>query len=616
MNIEILPARLANQIAAGEVVERPASVVKELVENSIDAGATRITIDIERGGHKLIRIRDNGHGIVKDELTLALSRHATSKLKSLDDLECISSLGFRGEALASISSVSRLTLSSKPAEQETAWQAFAEGRDMSVQIQPTAHPNGTTIEVKDLFFNTPARRKFLRTEKTEFSHIDELVKRIALSRFDVAITLTHNKKVVRQYRARTPEQGTERVAQVAGKAFATDAAYIESGAEGLKLYGWVLPCGDNGSSQYTYVNGRMMRDKLILHAIRQAFEEQVGQIELPSFVIYLELDPRQVDVNVHPAKHEVRFHQARLVHDFIVQAVKQAVFMPEQGAFSAAPEVNAIADASQDNYRSQLTPVYDPLVSVPAGFDFTPSPRSESSRSGAYSRGSTSSGFSSPRPSEPKEHQYNANEFYQALTPHAPKIEPCDEQALEDAEQSAVASVVELMSLPEGMVIIKKQSHVLLSHYKYALFAYWQAEIEQDAALSGKALLLPVRVNLEAEQKQELEKNQSWLTLLGFDMQFFDKYVMVKKLPLTLYSIDVAELINKVIDCCEKQPNRLEMWLEWLCEQTPSRYFVSDNFANLQIKLQQNAQCLSAIQAKAVKLESSMFKSILEQGSK
>ncbi len=192
MSIEILPARLANQIAAGEVVERPASVVKELVENSLDAGATRIQIDIERGGHKLIRIRDNGSGINKDELTLALSRHATSKLKSLDDLENICSLGFRGEALASISSVSRLTLSSKPKQQEAAWQAFAEGRDMAVQIKPTAHPDGTTIEVKDLFFNTPARRKFLRTEKTEFSHIDELIKRIALSRFDVSITLTHN----------------------------------------------------------------------------------------------------------------------------------------------------------------------------------------------------------------------------------------------------------------------------------------------------------------------------------------------------------------------------------------------------------------------------------------
>lgn len=620
MNIEILPARLANQIAAGEVVERPASVVKELVENSIDAGATRITIDIERGGHKLIRIRDNGRGIVKDELTLALSRHATSKLKSLDDLECISSLGFRGEALASISSVSRLTLSSKPAEQETAWQAFAEGRDMSVQVQPTAHPNGTTIEVKDLFFNTPARRKFLRTEKTEFSHIDELVKRIALSRFDIAITLTHNKKVVRQYRARTPEQGTDRVAQVAGKAFATDAAFIESGAEGLKLYGWVLPCGDNGNSQYTYVNGRMMRDKLILHAIRQAFEEQVGQIELPSFVIYLELDPRQVDVNVHPAKHEVRFHQARLVHDFIVQAVKQAVFMPEQSAFSSEPEVNKVSDIHNENYRSELTPVYDPLVSVPAGFDFTPSSEGRRSASSSYdpgARGGSASGGnsgSSSRSSEQVQHQYDANEFYQALAPQSQVTSQGND--LTQPDSGVALAVVDLMPLAEGMVILRKQSQVLLSHYKYALLAYWQAEIEQDAALTGKALLLPVRVNLGIEPKQQLEQHQSWLTLLGFDIQFFDKYAMVKKLPLNLYSIDVAELINRVIDCCEKSPNSLDMWLEWLCEQTPNGYFATDSFAKVQIKLQQNLECLSAMQAKAVKLDSSMFKTILEQGSK
>ena len=619
MSIEILPARLANQIAAGEVVERPASVVKELVENSIDAGANRISIDIERGGHKLIRIRDNGHGIVKDELTLALSRHATSKLKSLDDLECISSLGFRGEALASISSVSRLTLSSKPAEQETAWQAFAEGRDMAVRVQPTAHPNGTTIEVKDLFFNTPARRKFLRTEKTEFSHIDELVKRIALSRFDVAITLTHNKKVVRQYRARTPEQGTDRVAQVAGKAFATVAAYIESGADGLKLYGWVLPCGESGNSQYTYVNGRMMRDKLILHAIRQAFEEQVGQIELPGFVIYLELDPRQVDVNVHPAKHEVRFHQARLVHDFIVQAVKQAVFMPEQSSLSTNTHPDYVEDAQQQSYQSELNPASEPLVSVPSGFDFTPQPSQLSSSSGQSGRASSAShsggrATANQNSAEQTQHQYNANEFYQALTPQTQTQPLSEASSFEDNTPNTVHSEVDIMLLSEGMLFVKKQNHILLSHYKYALLPLWQADIEQDAVLTGKALLLPVRVNLELVHKQVLEKNQSWLTLLGFDIQFFEKYIMVKKLPINVYSIDVAKLINRTLDCCSKEFSDIHHWLEWLYEQTPSSYFASDSFANLQIKIQSSAHCLSEIERKAVKLDSNMFKTILEQG--
>ena len=240
MTIKILPARLANQIAAGEVVERPASVVKELVENSLDSGATRIDIDIEKGGAKLIRVRDNGKGIAKDELGLALSRHATSKIHSLDDLEAIMSLGFRGEALASISSVARLTLTSRPATQDQAWSAYSEGREMQVKLQPTAHPIGTSVEVLDLFFNTPARRKFLRTEKTEFTHIDELLKRIALSRFDVTINLRHNGKMIKQYRAaKTQVQEEKRIAAVCGNPFVRNMLKIELEHQGLKLHGWI-----------------------------------------------------------------------------------------------------------------------------------------------------------------------------------------------------------------------------------------------------------------------------------------------------------------------------------------------------------------------------------------
>ncbi|WP_305845923.1 DNA mismatch repair endonuclease MutL [Photobacterium kishitanii] len=333
MPIQILPARLANQIAAGEVVERPASVVKELVENSIDAGATRIDIDIEKGGSRLIRIRDNGKGIAKDELGLALSRHATSKIASLDDLEAIVSLGFRGEALASISSVSRLTLTSCTEDQAEAWSAYAEGRDMEVQLKPAAHPVGTTLEVLDLFFNTPARRKFLRTEKTEFTHIDELIKRIALSRFDVAITLRHNGKLVRQYRiADNPLQQERRLAAACGPSFLQHALVVELAHGDLKLSGWI--CSPQGARsqndiQYCYVNGRMMKDKLINHAIRQAYEASLRSEQYAAYVLYIEVDPHQVDVNVHPAKHEVRFHQARLVHDFIYQALQSAL---QQGA--------------------------------------------------------------------------------------------------------------------------------------------------------------------------------------------------------------------------------------------------------------------------------------------
>ena len=348
MPIQILPPQLANQIAAGEVVERPASVVKELVENSLDAGADQILIEIERGGSKKILIRDNGSGIAEAELGLALSRHATSKISSLDDLEQIVSLGFRGEALASISSVSRLTLTSKPAAQDKAWQAYAEGRDMQVQIKPAAHPDGSSIEVLDLFFNTPARRKFLRSDKTEFAHIDELVKRLALSRFDVSWTLIHNGQTVRQLKkAESREAQQKRVAALCGKNFLEQAAFVEVAYDDLKLWGWVLQpsaCKEQLQCQYSYVNGRMMKDKLLNHAIRQAYGSLLSAEQQPAFVLYLDINPRQVDVNVHPAKHEVRFHQARLVHDFVASALTNALLQLEPGQHSV--EVATVAEAA------------------------------------------------------------------------------------------------------------------------------------------------------------------------------------------------------------------------------------------------------------------------------
>ncbi|RJG39457.1 DNA mismatch repair endonuclease MutL [Motilimonas pumila] len=329
MSIQILPARLANQIAAGEVVERPASVVKELVENSLDAGATKIEVELQQGGAKSILIRDNGCGVDKAQLELALSRHATSKLTSLDDLEAIVSLGFRGEALASISSVSRLAFSSKPAQQPQAWQAIAEGRDMQVQVQPTAHPNGTSVEVADLFFNTPARRRFLKSEKTEFSHIDTLIKRLALSHFEVHFILKHNGKVVRNFRpATTLAQKEKRVAAICSGQFMQHALAVEACHGDIRVSGWIVePSGARGQNdaQYCYVNGRMMRDKLINHAIRQAYAEQLPSELFAAYVLYIDLPPSEVDVNVHPAKHEVRFHQSRLVHDFILQTLQSAL---------------------------------------------------------------------------------------------------------------------------------------------------------------------------------------------------------------------------------------------------------------------------------------------------
>jgi DNA mismatch repair protein MutL len=349
--IQQLSPRLANQIAAGEVVERPASVAKEVLENSLDAGATRVDVDVEAGGGKLIRIRDNGLGIAPDELPLALARHATSKITSLEDLEQVGSLGFRGEALASIGSVSRLTLTSNPDGQGSEGAlAACEGRDMEVVTRPAPHPRGTTVEVRDLFFNTPARRKFLRTEKTEFNHLEEVVKRLALSRFDVAFSLRHNGKVIHNLKsADTEAERQRRVATVCGPAFMDQALYLENERPGLKLWGWVgLPTFSRSQAdlQYFFVNGRVIRDKLVAHAVKQAYRDVLYHGRHPAFVLYLELDHAQVDVNVHPTKHEVRFRDGREVHNFIFSSLHRAladVRPADQVAGNAIPAGDGLA---------------------------------------------------------------------------------------------------------------------------------------------------------------------------------------------------------------------------------------------------------------------------------
>lgn len=329
--INLLSQRLANQIAAGEVVERPASVVKELLENSLDAGADRIDIDVEQGGVKLLRVRDNGGGIHKDDMALALSRHATSKIAELQDLENIASLGFRGEALASISSVSRLSMTSRLAADPdaTAWKVAVEGQDMAAVLVPAAHPPGTTVEMRDLFFNTPARKKFLRTEKTEFSRIDEVVKRVALSRFDAQFTLNHNQRAIHKLLpALTAQEQQRRVGLVCGPAFVENAVHVDIEGPGLRLWGWVsLPTFSRSQAdlQYFYVNGRIIRDKLVAHAVKQAYRDVLFHGRHPAYVLYLELAPSAVDVNVHPTKHEVRFRDSRLVHDFLFSSLNKAL---------------------------------------------------------------------------------------------------------------------------------------------------------------------------------------------------------------------------------------------------------------------------------------------------
>jgi len=329
--INSLSKRLANQIAAGEVVERPASVIKELLENSLDAGATRLQIDVEQGGVKLIRVKDNGCGIHKDDLALALSRHATSKIIELTDLENITSLGFRGEALASISSVSRFHIISNSSEESgsSGWKVEVEGQEVEVSVSPAAHPQGTSAEVRDLFFNVPARKKFLKTEKTEFTRIDEVIKRIALSRFDVQFNLKHNQRTIHQLLPAISEQERQRrVSLVCGSVFVDNSVYIDVERSGLRLWGWVsLPTFSRSQSdlQYFYVNGRTIRDKLVTHAVRQAYRDVLFHGRHPAYMLYLELAPSSVDVNVHPTKHEVRFRDSRLVHDFLFSALHKAL---------------------------------------------------------------------------------------------------------------------------------------------------------------------------------------------------------------------------------------------------------------------------------------------------
>ncbi|MDW6002088.1 DNA mismatch repair endonuclease MutL [Vibrio mangrovi] len=580
MTIEILPARLANQIAAGEVVERPASVVKELVENSLDSGATRIDIDIEKGGAKLIRVRDNGHGIEKDELTLALSRHATSKIHSLDDLEAIMSLGFRGEALASISSVSRLSLTSRPATQDEAWLAYSEGRDMEVRLQPVAHPVGTTVEVLDLFFNTPARRKFLRTEKTEFTHIEEVLKRIALSRFDVTIFLKHNGKMVRQYRAaQTDIQQEKRIAAVCGQPFVRHMLKVELEHQGLVLHGWIsTPEGARQQSdlQYCYVNGRMMKDKLINHAIRQSYERSLSPEQYAAYVIYIELDPRQVDVNVHPAKHEVRFHQARLVHDFIYQAISSAL---AEGLHINEPAVSQSAfhhqsegaDAEHETLSSQLldaidkTPSY-PGRAIPEGFNNGVVRESASSRpwqqpNSAPTVSSSSSGNSANR-ERGKGISRKEAEIYQQLMKVDHEVS-VDQDDIPDKgndshgeTDSGYRVTDKVTELGKAVAVIQGKYLLMSSGSSCCLVALGRAnrlkiEKQLDATSEprrGQPLLVPLSLKLSAELLSCVTSYQNVFLRLGIELKKRSvDTLMVMSVPQPLRRQNLQKLIPDLV---------------------------------------------------------------------
>lgn len=346
--IRVLPEQLANQIAAGEVVERPASVIKELIENSLDAQATQIEIEIEEGGCKKILVRDNGCGIPQEQLVLAICRHATSKIETADDLQAIDSLGFRGEALASIGSVSRLQLTSRSADADKAW-CLSSRNGVDQHIAPTAHPIGTSLEVCDLFYNTPARRKFLRSDRTEFRHLDEVFRRMALGRFDVGFLLKHNHRIVHQLRAAHDNDSRQRrLHKLFGKAFVQQSSSLDMQASGLRLWGWLSQpdySRSQADQQYFYVNGRIIRDRIINHAIRLAYQPHLYPGRQAAYVLHLELDEALVDVNVHPTKHEVRFRESRLVHDFIYKVVSDALSATTSAALHHSMPVTSVASA-------------------------------------------------------------------------------------------------------------------------------------------------------------------------------------------------------------------------------------------------------------------------------
>ena len=548
--IRILPPQLANQIAAGEVVERPASVVKELVENSLDAGANQIQIDIEKGGAQLIRIRDNGCGIGKQDLTLALARHATSKIASLEDLEAILSLGFRGEALASISSVSRLTLTSRPNYQPEAWQAYAQGREMAVEIQPASHPVGTTIEVANLFFNTPARRKFLRTDKTEFAHIDEMVRRIALAKPNVSFTLNHNGKRIRHYKAVSGEnaaaqflQQQKRIAAICGEDFIQHASHIDWQHGDLHLYGWIGSpklAREQNDLSYSYVNGRMMRDKTINHAIRQAYGEQLPKASYPAFVLFLDLNPSLVDVNVHPAKHEVRFHQGRLVHDFILQGVLNALqAQPDFGQFSPADVLEPVATEQAVSFAEN--PPLDPVLHEPPAA-YQPSHQPIYS-SGQHYSGASGRNIFAPKSSLPQSAQ--ARKWYGELLNTTPTSSRHDHSSLHDELHSdkrldlpknpqnpplasPISAPISLETTPctgyrQALALVKNQALLLKQHEDFSLLPlkalaelHFKQQLQQPASQS---LLIPLNLTLDTAQSARWQNVEAAMASLGFSTQ-------------------------------------------------------------------------------------------------
>ena len=546
--IELLSPRLANQIAAGEVVERPASVIKELLENSLDSGARRIDVDVEQAGIKLLRVRDDGSGISSDDLPLALARHATSKIRDLEDLERVMSLGFRGEALASISSVARLTLTSRTRDADQAWQVETEGRDMASRVQPAAHPVGTSVEVRDLFFNTPARRKFLKAEKTEFDHLQEVIKRMALARFDVAFHLRHNgKTILSLHEAHDDNARARRVAAICGPGFLEQALPIEIERNGLHLWGWVgLPTFSRSQAdlQYFYVNGRAVRDKLVAHAVRQAYRDVLFNGRHPTFVLFFEVDPAVVDVNVHPTKHEVRFRDGRMVHDFLYGTLHRALgdVRPEDQLSGSAP-VAAIErptgpDAGEFGPQGEMR-LANNLLEQPQG---EPYARPAGSGAGAgYQYQYT------PRPGATlpaAEAQSAYREFFAPL-PGAASVSLPETQGDIPPLGYALAQLKGIYILAEnalGLVLVDM-------HAAHERIMYERLKIAMASeGLSGQPLLVPESIAVSQREADCAEEHIETFQRLGFELQRLGPETLaIRQIPALLKQAEANRLVSDVL---------------------------------------------------------------------
>lgn len=524
--IRSLPPELVNQIAAGEVIERPASVVKELVENSLDAGARRIEIDIEQGGARLIRIRDDGGGIDPDDLPLAVSAHATSKISTFEDLEHVATLGFRGEALPSIASVSRFALTSRPNGAAAAWRIEVDGGKPR-EPAPAQHPAGTQVEVRDLFYNLPARRKFLRAERTEFGHIDELVKSIALARTATEFRLGHNGKPVRWLKPlRDGDDGTTRVADVLGDEFVAQSLAVDHAAAGLRLYGWVgLPTASRAQTdhQYFHVNGRLVRDKLVAHAIRQAYADVLFHGRHPAFVLFLDLDPALVDVNVHPAKHEVRFREGRLVHDFLYRTLNDAL----AGSRAGRPALAAIEEAR-------------PAIASAGAALAAPAWRQSGLGLGVREPMADYAALlgtpGAPRPSPPQGAGAQGAAPTQPAMPEGGDVPPLG---------FAVAQLHGIYILAEnaqGLILVDM-------HAAHERITYEKLKAADDReGIRAQMLLVPLTLNLSEREATVVEEQGERFAALGFDVaRSGPQSVVVRRIPVLLDGADVERLVRDVI---------------------------------------------------------------------